>query len=96
MDPAFINSSLSKRGIEECELASFKADEIMTHLSMILVSPLKRNYQTAYEIFKHHPNFSKVKVMVVPDLREVLESPCDVPVPVDEIVKDLKKYFSDE
>jgi len=34
--------------------------------------------------------------LVVPDLREVLESPCDVPNSVDEILADLKKMFPEE
>jgi len=29
-----------------------------------------------------HPNFEKLKVIVDPDMRDVLESPCDIPNPI--------------
>lgn len=42
----------------------------------MLVSPLRRAIQTAYHLFKDHPN--KPKLMVVPFLREMLSSSCDI------------------
>ena len=51
----------------------------MPKLEMIVVSPLVRALETAYLIFKDHPNFENVIVVLDPDLRETLHSACDIP-----------------
>jgi broad specificity phosphatase PhoE len=45
-------------------------------LDIVLVSPLRRAIQTAYYLFRDHPN--KPKLIVVPFLREMLSSSCDI------------------
>ena len=37
--------------------------------------------QTAYHLFKNHPNFDKLNFIVDPDMKEHLHSPCDIPQP---------------
>jgi hypothetical protein len=36
----------------------------------IVVSPLRRTMETAYYVFKDHPNFKKMKIVVEPIIRE--------------------------
>jgi len=46
------------------------------------VSPLRRALQTAYLLFKDHPNFNNIEVIIDPNIRETLGSPCSIPFPV--------------
>ena len=38
--------------------------------------------ETAYLIFKNHPNFKKIKVILFPDLRDKLKNASDIPQPI--------------
>jgi len=49
---------------------------------MVIVSPLIRALDTAYRLFKTHPNFKMMRFIVDPDMREVLDiNPCNIPKP---------------
>jgi len=45
----------------------------------VLISPLRRALQTAYLVFKDHPNFHIIKFIVHPMLRENMHTVCDIP-----------------
>ena len=45
----------------------------------MLISPLRRALQTAYLVFKDHPNFHIIKFIVHPMLRENMHTVCDIP-----------------
>ena len=66
----------------------------MPNLEVILVSPLRRTLQTAYNLFKEHPNFKNIKVVLEPNLREQLNSSCDVPGDINAIIYDFSTLFS--
>lgn len=53
------------------------------------VSPLVRAIETAYFLFKDHPD--KPLIKVVPLMREHLHSVCDIPSNINEIEKRFKK-----
>ena len=63
-----IDCKLSEKGIEQCQEASKHAREM--DFTQIVVSPLRRTMETAYYVFKDHPNFKKMKVVVEPIIRE--------------------------
>ena len=92
-DLEFVDSPLSKLGEKQCRVASKLAGKLIPNLRILLVSPLKRTLQTAYLIFKNHPNFQNIKVILVPDLRDKLHSPCDIPGPIEEIIGEFDKLF---
>ena len=51
----------------------------LENLSHVFVSPLRRALETAYYLFKNHPNFLNIIFILDPDIREHLNSSCDVP-----------------
>ena len=59
---------LADVGIEECEKTSDIAKSLTIHT--VFVSPLIRSIQTAYHLFKDHPNFASIKFVIVPKARE--------------------------
>ena len=44
-------------------------------------------------MFKDHPNFNNLKVILEPDLREQLNSSCDVPGDIEAIIYDFSTLF---
>jgi Fructose-2,6-bisphosphatase len=86
-NPELIDAGISDLGLEQTKAAA----EIMKHVNVKVVfsSPLRRCLQTTYNIFKDHPN--KPKVIVVPILREIFSSACDV----SDDIKRIKKEFPD-
>ena len=57
----------------------------------VLVSPLRRAMQTCVEMFKDHPKVKSIKFIVVPLVREVLHTVCDVPCCVHELQRTFAK-----
>ena len=51
----------------------------MPNIKVVLVSPLFRALQTAYNMFYNHPNFKQIKFVMLPDLREILLDSKDIP-----------------
>ena len=51
----------------------------MPFADVVFVSPMDGTCQTAYEVFKNHPNFENIKFVLVPDLKEHLKCTCDIP-----------------
>ena len=42
---------------------------------MVIVSPMRRTLQSAYCVFKTHPNFDKMKFILVPSAMEMMRHP---------------------
>ena len=72
------DSRLSAKGIEQCITAGEHAKNI--DFKAIYVSPLRRTLETAYWIFKDHPNFAKMEVVMHPMLRERMNTAGDIPL----------------
>lgn len=64
LDHALIDSPLSDLGLSQCQNKSY----LLPGLKLVLVSPLVRTLETAYHLFKDHPNFQEIKFLMVPDL----------------------------
>jgi hypothetical protein len=56
---------------------------------MILVSPMRRALMTAWLLFKDHKDFSRLKFVVHPLLRENTHTSCDIPDDIDTIRKEF-------
>lgn len=67
----------------------------LPNLKYIFVSPLRRALQTAFHLFKNHPNRSNISIILDPDLRECLHWPCGIPSYFDSIINEFKEHFKD-
>ena len=77
-DTALLDCPLSELGRAQCMKAQTEARQLK-EVKTVFVSPLRRALQTAYLVFKDHPNFKNIKFIMHPDLREVAHTVCDVP-----------------
>ena len=59
----------------------------------VMVSPMRRAIETAYHTFKSHPNFSSIKFILCPYMKEAIDTACDVPVNILDIVEEYKGKF---
>ena len=75
-DVKYRDWGLAEVGVEECEKVSDLAKGMPIHT--VFVSPLIRSLQTAYHLLKDHPNFSSMKFVIVPKLREEFISTDDI------------------
>jgi len=82
-----IDAGISDLGVEQTKGAAEILKDV--NIKVVFTSPLRRCCQTTYHIFKNHPN--KPKVIVVPILREIFSSACDV----SEDIRRIKKEFPD-
>ncbi|CAI2376484.1 unnamed protein product [Moneuplotes crassus] len=69
-DESYRDTSLSEKGIKECQYASQHAHQL--DIDLVLMSPMRRTLQTAYYLLRSHPNKEKIKYIVHPSLRELL------------------------
>ena len=58
-----------------------------------MISPMRRTLETAYFIFKDHPNFKTMQFIVNPDLREKITITGDVPLNNSELFKVLQEVY---
>lgn len=85
------DAHLSKLGVKQCIKAQALANQLK--VEYVLVSPLRRAMETAYHVFKTHPSFDSMKFIVVPKLREAVDTTCDIPVSVIETIEEFKEKF---
>jgi bisphosphoglycerate-dependent phosphoglycerate mutase len=69
---------LTDFGKSQASFASKYASQLDLHT--VFVSPLRRALQTAHYLLKDHPNFSKIKFIMHPDLREHIYSVGEIPL----------------
>jgi broad specificity phosphatase PhoE len=83
-----IDCSISEIGKEQ----AVKAFEVLKDINVTLVysSPLRRCLATTYEIFKNHKN--KPKVIVLPLIKEMSLSSCDISDELEVIKKEYPDY----
>ena len=63
-------------------------------ITTVVISPMRRTMQTASLLFGDHPDVSKIKFIVHPDLRENLACSCDIPnYNYNEVVEEFKDYL---
>jgi len=83
-----IDAGISDLGLEQTK----EAREILKDedVKVVFTSPLRRCLQTTYNIFKDHK--SKPRVIVVPILREIFSSACDVSDDINAIKKEFPEF----
>lgn len=57
------------------------------------MSPLRRSLETAYNIYKAHPDFDRIRFIILPSIRESLNTSSDLPSDIDSIVSEYKEVF---
>jgi len=83
-DKQFIDTPLHPIGVLQCEANSGAVHCL--NAKYVLVSPMMRAMQTCVGMFKDHPRVANIKFIVVPILREILHTVCDVPCCARELV----------
>ena len=85
------DAPLSQLGIKQWEKAQSVANSLK--VEVVVVSPLRRAIETAYYVFKTHPNFENIKFILLPKLREALDTTCDIPNNILDTINEFKKKF---
>ena len=78
MDVRLADPDLHKKGIAQAEKAQEKINKM--NVRYVFVSPLKRTLDTCRGLFGTYPKKKDLIIKVNPLVRELLGSPCDVPV----------------
>jgi len=73
----FIDCSLHKYGVLQAKLSQKIVNEI--DFAVVFVSPLRRAMQTSYYLFETHPNRTNIRFIVLPLVRECLDTSNDIP-----------------
>lgn len=88
-NPGMRDCPLSEKGIEECYALQPISNRLSIHT--VFVSVLRRTLETAYNVFHTHPDFSSIKFVVLPDLREKLGGVWDIPGNITEVIHEFKE-----
>ena len=54
---------------------------------------MRRTLETAYHVYKKHPNFDKIRFILMPTIKESLNTSSDFPSDVDEIISEFKEFL---
>ena len=90
-DMYYLDSPLNKAGIQQCKES--EAIKVLPNLEVVFVSPLRRALETAYFMFKDHPNFKTIQFVVHPHIREPISMPSDLPDDMEKVVNDYRPFF---
>ena len=90
-DPNQRDWGIWENGKKEWEDAVEEANSIDIHT--VFVSPLRRALQTAYYVFKNHPNFEEITFVVLPKLKEGLKTWSDIPNNINDTFNEFSKKF---
>ncbi len=88
LDVRLADPALHKKGIAQAVKAQEKINKM--NIKYVFVSPLRRTLETCKTVFATYPNRSNVTFKVNPLVRELMGSPCDVPV--DTLTERRKEY----
>ncbi|CDW90334.1 UNKNOWN [Stylonychia lemnae] len=72
VDTQYIDIQLREEGVIQCEKSQSHASQI--NFRYVIVSQMVRACQTAIHIFKNHPNKDKIKFIVIPLVKEGLNT----------------------
>ena len=85
------DTSLTQFGMQQWEITAEVVSKLKVEI--VLVSPMKRTMQTAYNVFKNHSNFNNIEFVVVPKLKELLGSVADIPKDLFRTINQFKDKF---
>jgi len=89
--PELIDARLSPEGKKDCVKKRHLANQL--DIKVVLVSPLRRGVETAYEIFREHPNFDIIEFVLVPEVKEMLMVAGDLPDDIDTTIETYGPLF---
>ena len=90
LDTKLADPALHKKGIAQAEKAQDKFNKM--NVKYVFVSPLRRALETSRTLFANYPRKVQPIFEVNPEVRELMGSPCDVPV--DTLQGEKPKYES--
>ena len=90
---SLIDAPISEEGHKQCLKASKEALTLLPNVKIVVVSPLRRALETAYHTFKAHPNIGNIRFILNPDVRESMNSICDIPNPILDTINEFKQKF---
>jgi len=88
LDTRLADPALHKKGISQAIKAQEKINKM--NIKYVFISPLLRTLQTTKFLFANYPKLEQVHFVVHPLVRELMGSPCDVPV--DTLKLHLKEF----
>lgn len=71
-----IDPDLHSIGLIQCEIHKSITEQL--HVKTVFVSPIQRAMQTTIELFSNHPNLHCIKFIILPLVREILNTTNDV------------------
>eukprot|EP00343_Euplotes_focardii_P009499 CAMPEP_0205823748 /NCGR_PEP_ID=MMETSP0206-20130828/17773_1 /ASSEMBLY_ACC=CAM_ASM_000279 /TAXON_ID=36767 /ORGANISM="Euplotes focardii, Strain TN1" /LENGTH=210 /DNA_ID=CAMNT_0053121191 /DNA_START=18 /DNA_END=647 /DNA_ORIENTATION=- len=90
-DPSLRDPKLCETGYQQCVEARKAVSSLRIHT--IFVSPLRRALETAYNVYKTHPDFKKIRFIVLPWIRESLNTSSDFPSDVENVIEEFKEVI---
>jgi hypothetical protein len=54
---------------------------------------MRRTMETAYHLFKNHPDFNDIKFIIVPKAKEGIKASSDIPGNIDSIISEFSEKF---
>ena len=91
VDKSFRDAELSESGFKQCEKVQDFFNDQKVHT--VLISPLRRALQSAYHIFKVHPNFNEIRFVLVPKMREIINTSQSFPANINTSIQEFSKLF---
>ena len=91
LNPDLLDCRLTEKGRKECEAIQEVSNQLK--IDTVFVSPMRRAIQTAYYVFKSHPDFEKINFVICPYIRELLGTTCDIPSKTIDVLEEFSPLF---
>ena len=91
LDPSLRDPKLSKTGHYQWKEVRPLVNTLKIHT--IFVSPMRRTLETAYHTYKTHPDFERIRFVLLPTVRESLNTSSDFPSDVDELITEFREVL---
>ncbi|CAI2369068.1 unnamed protein product [Moneuplotes crassus] len=89
IDLTMKDCGLSEAGLEE--IKSLKKEVNALDIGIVLISPMRRSFETAYNLLKSHPNLSKIVFKVTPEIRGGMRATSGLVTDISKIIDDYKE-----
>lgn len=90
-DPTLRDPRLSETGHHQCREARSLVNSLKIHT--VFVSPLRRTLETAYLTYRTHPDFENIRFIVLPAIRESLNTSSDIPSDIDQVIEEFRELI---
>lgn len=90
-DPTLRDPRLSETGHHQWREARALVNPLKIHT--VFVSPMRRTLETAYLVYHTHPDFENIRFIVLPAIRESLNTSSDIPSDIDQIIEEFRELI---